>query len=174
MDSDCRKVLSEINKPVTKIDNDTWSGIGFQIASDKFLIESAYIQEVIDANIQKHLSSMPGAKPWLLGLISFRGQPTPVIDLKYFLSNEKSKINASSRLIVIKNGNYVSGLLLEEIYGLKQFSLNADAETQESIKLFSEKSQEYIENTFSNNNELFGIFSIPRLINNKEFANAAR
>ena len=170
MDSACRKIIGK-NAPPSQGENNVWSGVGFRIDNDELAIQSDHIEEIIDTNFQQNLSSMPGAKPWLLGLISVRGQPLPVIDLKQFLTNEPSKLSSNSRLVVIKNNDHISGLFLEHVFGLKQFPANID---NPDTNTFSDSIKPYIDEVFSDNGINRGNLSIPKLVNNKDFANAAR
>jgi len=162
--------------------NDTWSGIGFRIMKDELIIQNTCIDEIISADFQRNLSSMPGAKNWLLGLISLRGQPLPVIDLKQYFFNQKSQITEHSRLVVIKSEHHVYGLFLEHVYGLKQFpsppSRSAEQEQKQKEKnishIFSANVKDFIDNIFDDNGICRGHLSITRLTNNTDFANAAR
>jgi len=185
IDSACREIIGKTSTPLLP-DKNTWSGIGFRIGKDQLVIQNIYIDEVVDANFRRNLSIVPGAKAWLIGLISLRGQPLAVIDFKQFLFGEASIPTEHSRLVVIKNDNYISGLFLEDVCGLKQFEENTDSrnnkkndqnkkmDADEINKLFSENISLYIDKTFSDDGALCGNLSIPRLISNTDFANAAR
>ena len=183
-----REVIGKTDEPV-QAKSDICSAIGFQINNNELLIKNSYIEEILNADFQKNLSTVPGAKPWLMGLISLRGQPLPVIDLKQYLFNEKSLLAENSRLIVIKNGKYFCGLFLEHIYGLKQFSQTEDNSTIENLEKstestkretpnasdrFSDNIKPFIDGTFNDNGKHWGNLSIPRLISDTDFANAAR
>ncbi len=170
IDNACRKVIGNKSEPSN---NDIWSGLSFQIMGEELLIQNIYVNEILDANIRQSLSTMPGAKPWLLGLISLKGQPIPVIDLKQYLFNKPSKPMKNSRLIVINSNDLVFGLLLEEVHGLKQFSITPDIEVID-FSSFSEKNRAYVDKIFTDNGIIYGNFSIPRLVSDTEFANAAR
>lgn len=170
MDAACRKIIGK-NKSPTQDKSNVWSGVGFRINNDELAIQSSHIDEIIDTNFQQNMSSMPGAKPWLLGLISVRGQPLPVIDLKQFLTNEPSKQSPNSRLVVIRNNNHISGLFLEHVFGLKQFPADID---NGNSNTFLDSIKPYIDEVFSDNGVNRGNLSISKLVNNKDFANAAR
>jgi len=171
MDDACRKILGENSKPA-KFDKQIWSGIGFRIFKDELVIQNIYIDEILDTNIQNSLSSVPGAKPWFLGLTSLRGQPLSIIDLKQYLFNKPTTLMKSSRLVVVKSNNQIFGLLLEEVFGLSQFPVHLEEEKQ--IDYFSKEIKPFIDTTFNDNGVVRGNFSIPALIKNKEFSNAAR
>ncbi len=175
MDSAYREIIGKTTQP-TQTENSTWSGVGFRIGNDELVIKNNYIDEIINTRFQENLSTVPGAKPWLLGLTSLRGQPLSVIDLKQYLFNELSTHTNHTRLIVIKHNHYLAGLLVEHVYGLKQFPLNAN---HQKIDLknkphFSREVIPFIDKTFSDHGINRGNLSISRLVNNPDFANAAR
>lgn len=170
IDNACREVIGNKSEPAN---SNIWSGLNFQILGDELLIQNIYVNEILDANIRQSLSTMPGAKPWLLGLISLKGQPIPVIDLKQYLFNEPSKPMKNSRLIVINHDDLVFGLLLEEVHGLKQFSITPDIEVID-FSSFSKKNRIYVDKIFTDSGLIYGNFSIPKLTSDTEFANAAR
>ncbi|MDH5256736.1 MAG: chemotaxis protein CheW [Gammaproteobacteria bacterium] len=198
IDSACRKIIGKNTKPV-QFDENTWSGIGFRIFNDELVIQNIYINEILNANFQNRLSRVPGAKPWFLGLISLRGQPLPVIDLKQYFFNEASKPTENSRLIVIKHKAHISGLLLEQVHGLKQFPVDVE-NTEETEKTDTKsvddknagnkrtgnintgnkssdidpKLRHFVDRIFVDQGQVYGNLSISRLTNDKDFANAAR
>ena len=178
IDSACRKIIGDTVAPVQEKD-EIWSGVGFRIADDDLVIKNSYIDKIMSTNFQQDLSAVPGAKPWLLGLISLRGQPLSIIDLKQYLYNKPSQKTENSRLIVVKKNEYISGLLLENVYGLKQFPIDSkindsasnDSENETKI---ADNIKPFIDGIFDDNGISRGNLSISRLVSNEDFANAAR
>ena len=150
-----------------------WSGLGFRIAEHKLCISSRNIDEVLDSNFQNNLSSVPGAKTWLCGLISLRGQALPVIDLKQYLFNKKSLLTATSRLLVIDYSNMKIGLIVDETCGLKRFDSNNNQDI-DKMKTLPNEIQKYTTKVFHANSQSWIEFSIEKLENDPNFLNAAR
>jgi len=174
IDSACKTIIANAASPEKPFAN-KWSGVGFQIAKDALLIESQYVHEICNCHFNQSLSSVPGAKPWLLGLTSLRGQPLSVIDLKQYLLNQASSLTANNRLIVIKHDNYLAGLLVEHIYGLKQFDRNraTDSARGNSSVFFSAKVRDLIDGVFDEGDIKWGKMVISKLVSDQDFANAA-
>jgi len=149
-----------------------WSGLAFRIAEFKLCINSKYIDEVLDSTFQNNLSSVPGAKSWLRGLISVRGQALPVIDLQQYLLDEQSLLTTSSRLLVINYSDMKIGLIVSETCGLKRFEPNN--QNVDKIKTLPEKIQKYTTNIYQNNEHIWIEFSIKKLESDPNFLNAAR
>lgn len=97
-----------------------WSGLGFSVNKYKFCIASEHIGEILDSNFKQNLSAVPGAKSWLLGLISLRGQALPVIDLSQYLFGQPSDFSKKSRLLILKFSSMNTGLIINKTYGLLQ------------------------------------------------------
>jgi len=171
LDAACRHVIDSA-VPEVPIKTDVWSGVAFRIFKNNLIIQNTYVSEILNVNMQNNLSKMPGAKTWLLGLISLRGQPLPVIDLKQYLFGQATDIKENSRLLVINENNHISGLLLEEVFGLKQFP-NKNHHIKENED-FPAELLPFVDQKFEVDGKSYGNFSIPQLTNNEDFANAAR
>lgn len=150
-----------------------WNGLGFRIAKLQLCINSKFIDEILDSNFQNDLSSVPGAKAWLCGLISLRGQALPVIDLQQYLFGQKSPHTTSSRLVVIDYSNMKLGLIVDETCGLKRFKPK-DSQGIEKLKTLPSEIQKYASQVFQSNNQTWIEFSIENLENDPNFLNAAR
>lgn len=150
-----------------------WSGLGFRIAKYKYCISSKDIDEILGANFQKNLSTVPGAKAWLCGLISLRGQALPVIDLQQYLFDEKSVLSNTSRLLVIDYSNMKIGLIIDETCGLKRFEQNS-SKSAEEMKTLPPEVLKYTSQVFHVNEQSWIEFSVKQLENDPNFLNAAR
>ena len=155
--------------PNTKL----WNGLGFRIAKLALCINSKFIEEVLDSNFQNNLSGVPGAKTWLRGLISLRGQALPVIDLQQYLLNQKSVLSTSSRLIVIKYSNMKIGLIVDETCGLQRFEAK-DSLNSEKMKTLPLEIKKYAAQVFQTSGQTWIEFSINNLESDPNFLNAAR
>jgi len=169
----CKSILGK-----QKIDNtlnkDLWSGLGFLVEQYQLLIQSDYISEIVDSHFWQNISQVPGAKPWLIGLINLRGQPLPVIDLQAFLYHKPTIEADSNRLVVIKYKRIYSGLIVNKVFGLKQFEKPLRIHRDNIEKENNCKLDQYVENYFSDNEIYWGEFSIPSLEINENFLNASR
>jgi len=150
-----------------------WTGLGFRIAELSLCINSKFIEEVLDSNFQSNLSSVPGAKTWLRGLTSLRGQALPVIDLQQYLFGQNSLLTTASRLLVINYSNIKIGLIVNNTYGLKRFETK-DIQNPEKIKTLPLEVQKYIAQVFLSNKQTWIEFSIKNLESDPNFLNAAR
>jgi len=153
--------------------NSYWIGIGFQLNQHCLAIKTTYINEVLDSKLMNNISKVPAAKSWFLGLISLRGQPLPVIDLKDYLLGEPTTPGHTNRLIVIKHNNVNTGLLVEEIFSLKQFSKEDVNHQIDITSTFSATLQRFILQAFGDGRNIWGELSIEALAGDAEFLNAS-
>jgi len=171
LEQTCKRKSTETLKVTPK-----WSGLGFRIANYKMCIESKYIDEVLDSNFKQNMSSVPGAKKWLSGLISLRGKALPVIDLQQYLLDKEAEHSKKSRLLVIKFSNTKTGLIVDETFGLQQIDkhntsqINQLRESDSIPKSILNSS----DRSFNINNQSWIEFLVPKLENDENFISASR
>lgn len=145
----------------------TWTAIGFRIAQENLLIPLSEAREVFTVPTQ--ISPVPRAQPWVFGIANLRGELLPLFDLKYFLYGQPTKVNKRSRIVVTNNSDLYSGLLLDEVFGLKHFQhepIAKDPDTESPITPF-------ITGSISQQDMHWDIFSFNKLATDKRFLNAA-
>ena len=68
-------------------------------------------------------TSLPLVKPWMLGIANIRGRLLPLTDLSHFLQVPSRLSQLSQRkVIVIDHDNNFSGLLVDQVLGIEQFT----------------------------------------------------
>lgn len=98
-----------------------WQAVAFRCGGDVMLIGVTAISEIADAG---KCTSIPGCKDWFLGLGSIRGNVLPVSDLSGYIFNQNCEVSEHNRILVIKKDEDVFGLLVDEILGLRKFSVS--------------------------------------------------
>ena len=97
---------------------DVWRGIGFSVGGRRLVTAMADISEVMHC---PKLARVPGAKPWLMGIANLRGALLPVVNLHGFLRGQSAALDRDSRILVIEQDDILSGLAVEEVFGVKHF-----------------------------------------------------
>ena len=69
----------------------------FRINQDRYVIQASQIVSVIPFLKMRELSGLPD---YMTGVISYRGQSVPVVDLSKLLSGRKSKPRLSTRIVL--------------------------------------------------------------------------
>lgn len=119
-DEEKRKILKErahrlAVEKVEQQEKDTTNCLIFKLESEKYGIESRYVNKVI---LLQDLTPLTGMPPHLIGIMNIRGRIIPVISLKMIFGIPDSKSVSSNHVIVIQVGEAVFGICADEILGL--------------------------------------------------------
>ncbi len=145
----------------------SWTAIGFRIAQHQLLIPLNETREVF--TVPSQITAVPKSKPWVFGIANLRGELLPLFDLKYFLYGQATKVNKRSRIVVNNHPEIYSGLLLDEVFGLKHFQHEPDSTSPVADSALSE----YISGHIVQNEMQWDVFSFNKLAADQRFLNAA-
>lgn len=145
----------------------TWTAIGFRVAQENLLLPLSEAREVF--TVPSQICPVPHAQPWVFGIANLRGELLPLFDLKYFLYGQPTKVNKRSRIVVTNNTKLYSGLLLDEVFGLKHFQQEPEIKVTATETVISP----YITGSISQQEMHWDIFSFNKLAADKRFLNAA-
>ena len=144
-----------------------WSGIAFRLDGNSLLVPMDQVVEILDFPV---LSSVPLTQPWVRGMANIRGKLLPVIDLNGYLGNELVHVTDKTRVLVIDYEGLYSGLVVDEVMGLKHF---LDEEyTEEGIEVGA-LLQPYTVYGYCRNEQVWGVFSLFALADSQRFLQAA-
>lgn len=97
-----------------------WQGVVFEIGGQRLVAPMGEVSEVLT---MPEYTSMPLAQPWMLGIANIRGRLLPLTDMSRFLQVPSRSAQMSQRkVIVIESGTIFSGLLVDRVFGIEQFS----------------------------------------------------
>lgn len=88
--------------------------IEFMLAHERYAIEVAYVREVYPL---KDMTPVPCTPPFVLGIISVRGQVISVVDVKDFFDLPRKEITDTFRVIIVKNDDMEFGILADAVIG---------------------------------------------------------
>jgi len=144
-----------------------WSGIAFRVGSNSLL---ATIDEVVEILDLPKLARVPLAQPWVRGMANIRGNLLPVVDFSGFLGGEAANASEKSRVLVIDYNGIYSGLVVDEVYGLKHFmeSEHTDAEPEVDEFLLP-----YVRGGYCRDGKVWREFSLFALADTPQFVMAA-
>ena len=144
-----------------------WSGVGFRIGSNSLATPLGEVVEIID---YPDVSAVPLTQPWVRGIANLRGNLLPVIDLNGYLNGSVAQITSKSRVLVVDYNGIYSGLVVDEVYGLKHFM--EDEFTEEDC-VVERCLQPYIQDAYRRNGKVWGIFSLFALAESPQFLQVA-
>jgi twitching motility protein PilI len=115
------------------------------------------------------VTRVPGVRSWLMGIANLRGTVVSVIDLREFLGGKPTTITSISRLIIVRSGEWTYGFLVDEIIGMRNFSLQRKLPTLDGI---DPHLLPYITDGFESDGKKWLAFGIGELLTNSKFLNA--
>lgn len=147
----------------------SWKGIAFRVGDARLLADLTDIREIIAC--PKVLAKVPGAKPWVRGIANIRGLLWPVIDLQLCLGSKKPTIiDNRTRLMIISQGGVSSGILVDEVIGIKHFM-------QDHMKTDAQPGGHWYDSfssgLFDDGEQVWTVFNIHILVKSREFLEAA-
>jgi twitching motility protein PilI len=146
---------------------DAWTAIGFRAGPHHFVIPLNESREIFP--VPEQVTAVPKSQPWVFGIVNLRGELLPVLDLSLYLHGKASKVTKRSRIVVINDKEIGSGLLVDEVFGLKHFQREAEAVDQSrNLNLTP-----YLAGSVFQQDIQWNVFSFRKLIADPRFINAA-
>ncbi len=131
------------------------------ISGERFAIESRFVRE---ASKLGTLTPLPCTPDFVLGLMNFRGQILPLLDLRKILELKPRQNATELQVVVVQTRNGLSGIAVDEITGISSIS---ETELQSPKQLFSQALAPLLRGVQSDRLAVLDIdtiFSDPRLI----------
>jgi len=147
---------------------DEWSGIAFRLGDQQLLVPMG---EVIETLPIPQFSCVPHTADWVHGIANVRGRLLPVIDLHGLLYGEVVQPGMHSRVLVVDFDEIYSGLVVDEVHGLRHYPVEACARAGDRM---AAELEPYVSSGFQDDGIFRGIFSIPALFDSARFMQAAR
>lgn len=144
-----------------------WSGIAFRAGNNSLL---ASLDEVVEILEMPRLTCVPHAQPWVRGIANIRGNLLPVVDFSGFFSGKETRASEKARVIVIDYNGIYSGLMVDEVYGLKHFMEN---EHTDSLPEVESCFLPYVKNSYLRHGKVWYEFSLLALAETPRFLLAA-
>jgi purine-binding chemotaxis protein CheW len=95
--------------------------IEFRLAAETYGVESVFVREICPL---EDFTPLPGAPPFVLGIVNVRGQILSVVDLKRFFHLPEKGLGQLNKLIILRNERMEFGILGDEILGARTLPLD--------------------------------------------------
>ena len=165
VESECHSKAAGL--PILDDVKQSWTGIGFRLG-DSFMVAS--MDEVAEILHMPAYTQIPGVRSWMVGLANVRGNLLPLLDLKGFVTGKDVNSKKGSRVLVAKHDAGVTGLVVDEILGLKHFYLEEQAF---EIPSLPDNFRPYIKMAFKNADQYWPVFSFKKLVQQERFLQIA-
>lgn len=135
----------------------TWSGVGFRLGNVHLLSKLEEVDEIL---VSPEMTRIPSALSWVKGIANIRGMLLPILDLRDFIDGEAIQAGRKTRIILIKKGELVSGLMVDEVFGMRHFF---EEERTQAVPDVSDNLKKYLQGAFQKGNVHWGIFNMDHL-----------
>jgi len=153
--------------PTLDKSDDEWVGVGFRIGEDKLIAPMSEIEEILEL---PDFTYVPGVKSWMVGVANVRGGLLPLMDLKGFILGEDIKNRKKGRVIVIDYKGFNTGVIVEEVYGMKHFITK---EQSKEIPDMHENVSKYVGMAFNQEGDSWPVFSFQSMTQDERLAQAS-
>ncbi len=96
--------------------------VEFQLIPEPYCIDNRNITEVVRT---KEITPVPGAPPFVLGVMNVRGKIISIVNFKIFFNLKLSGITEMNKIIIIKHDQMECGIVTDMIYGTKEIMIDS-------------------------------------------------
>ncbi len=93
----------------------------FLLGEERYGLEVSFMQEVYPL---RELTPLPGAPPFIIGIINVRGKVLPVMNIKKFFDIPEKGITELNRVLIIQKGKMITGILADEVLGVRGIGMD--------------------------------------------------
>jgi twitching motility protein PilI len=145
-----------------------WRGIGFRIGQRRLVSSYESVAEILTV---PQITPVPGSHPWMLGVANVRSNLLPVVDLKQFLEGARSVLHEGhQKVMVLRQPGGDVAVTIDELYGQRSFM---DEQQVEPEGLIDGRYASFIDRAYRVADDVWGVFSLDRLVRTPEFRHAA-
>jgi len=166
-DLEKRKVKGSIDLPSLDQVEEEWVGIGFRIGNSRLITSMSDVKEILEL---PEVTLVPGVKSWVVGVANVRGSLLPIMDMKGFLLGDNIKQRHKGRVVVIDYKGFNTGLVVEEIYGMRHFR---ETDVSNDAPEVHENISPYIEHVYKQDDDRWPVFNFYKMTQDQRFAQAS-
>ncbi|HEX6929675.1 MAG TPA: chemotaxis protein CheW [Gammaproteobacteria bacterium] len=113
--------------PGVESDAETIEVVMFQLAYERYAVETRYVREVFRL---EELTPLPCTPDFVLGIVNLRGEIVSVVDIKKFFGLPEKGITDLNRIVLLESGGMAFGILADAIDGVRELPVEAMRSSQ--------------------------------------------
>lgn len=148
----------------TTSDDPVLQWVTFRLAGETYGVNVMQVQEVLR---HSEIAPVPGAPPYVLGIINLRGNVVTVIDSRHRFGLEPEEVTENTRIVIIEADSHVIGILVDsvaEVVYLRQ------SEIETAPNVGNDESAKFIQGVCHKNDELLILIELDKLLTDSEWA----
>lgn len=131
----------------------------FTLDDHNYYLDLKYIKEFTSIK-RLNITKLPYTKNYIKGIINQKGEFLVVVDLKTFLNDNNKSDKQGNKIIIVEGKNFNIALLVDEIKYIQNIKKIQPA-------VFSDENSKYIYSEFMENDTLYSIINIEKIINDE-------
>ncbi|KAB7627158.1 chemotaxis protein CheW [Alkalilimnicola sp. S0819] len=142
--------------------------VTFNLDNETYGINVMQVQEVLP---MAEIAPVPGAPPFVMGILNLRGNVVTVIDTRMRFGLSHQDAEASSRVVVIEANDQIAGILVDSVTEVVEVS---ETEVDTAPNVGNEESARYIYGVVSRQEGLLILVDVNKLLTKEEWAEVAQ
>ena len=138
--------------------------VTFKLQHESYGINVMQVQEVLRVT---EIAPVPGAPPYVLGIVNLRGNVVTVIDTRARFGLPSTDIDDSSRIVIIESEKQVVGILVDSVAEVVELRAS---EIDSTPNVGNEESSRYIQGVATREEELLIIIDLKKLLTEEEWS----
>lgn len=137
--------------------------VTFRLEDEVYGINVMMVQEVLRVS---EIAPVPGAPPYVLGIINLRGNVVTVIDTRGRFGLMPGEIDDSSRIVIIESEKQVVGILVDSVAEVVELR---NSQIDSAPNVGNEESSRYIQGVATRDNDLLIVVDLNKLLTEDEW-----
>jgi purine-binding chemotaxis protein CheW len=137
--------------------------VTFRLENETYGINVMHVQEVLRIS---EIAPVPGAPPYVLGIINLRGNVVTVIDTRSRFGLPPGDIDDNSRIVIIESEKQVVGILVDSVAEVVELR---GSEIDVAPNVGNEESSKYIQGVATRENDLLIVVDLNKLLSEGEW-----
>lgn len=138
--------------------------VTFKLVGETYGINVMQVQEVLRYS---EIAPVPGAPPYVLGIINLRGNVVTVIDTRHRFGLSSGEVTDNTRIVIIEADKHVVGILVDsvaEVVYLRQ------SEIETAPNVGNDDSAKFIQGVCHKNGELLILIELAKLLTDEQWS----
>jgi purine-binding chemotaxis protein CheW len=132
--------------------------VTFRVGNASYALPAAQVLHLESYETATHV---PGAPPYVAGLVQVRGRLVPVVDLRARFGLPPIEHSLDRRVVVVQNGTRVAGLLVDSAREVVQID---EAAYEKPPEIIEEQASGFVNGVATAAKRLFLLVDVPRII----------
>lgn len=137
--------------------------VTFKLDEERYGVDVMRVQEVLRMT---EIAPVPGAPPYVLGIINLRGNVVTVIDTRQRFALPPREADDATRIVIVEVEGQTVGILVDSV--AEVVSLRA-SEIETAPNVGNEESSRYIQGVYSREGDILILVDLNKLLSEEEW-----